>query len=332
MRVAWEALAARARGLTSHLLSEERIRHLERAAGVTELSHQLRETPYGPFLPQPRDVGTGAVETALTRVFAQRMATLAKWAGPENVALGALFLEQDAHNLRTILRGVVGALPSERRLGDALPTPSLDRRALEHLARSESAGAVAAALVAWGHPLGSPLLEEAGRTHVDLFRLEAALDRGLAETASRAARVGGKPMRRFVAESVDTRNVLAALVLAGSRSETDPGELFVEGGERLSREAFARAASTGDAFAAATRLRSATAGTLFASALAEPTSSASAVARRILSARVRRLESERRRRPLSALPVLLFILRARAEAFRLRRALWSAALIGGAAA
>jgi len=56
---------------------------------------------------------------------------------------------------------------------------------------------------------------------------------------------------------------------------------------------------------------------------------AAAISARILDARVSRLERERRMDPISALPVLLFVLRLQREGVRVRQALWSAAAAGG---
>lgn len=313
----------------SHLLDDERMGRIERSPGFSELTHQLRETAYGPFLPPPRDSGPGGVEAGMIRSLGARMATLARWAGPGGDGLLPLFLEQDASNVRTILRGIAGAVGPDRRLAGSVPTPSLDRKALEQLARSRTAGSLAATLTTWGHPLGASLLEEAGEAHVDLFRLEVALNRGYAEAASEAARRAGPHMRRFVSESLDVRNALAALTLVGARTEGDPLELFVEGGELLGREDFARAAAAVDRTSAAEVIERAAAGSLLAEALAEPPFTAAALSSRTREARIRRLEREGRTDPISALPVLLLVLRLRSESVRLRHALWAAAAAGG---
>ena len=100
----------------------------------------------------------GALELAVTRSLAERMALLAKWAGPDAGALAPVFIEQDARNVRDILRGVVGALTPEERTGSAIPTPYLGWKQLASLAQLESPADVAARLVAWDHPLGSALV------------------------------------------------------------------------------------------------------------------------------------------------------------------------------
>jgi vacuolar-type H+-ATPase subunit C/Vma6 len=328
MSPSWEALAARARGLSTHLLAPEHGRQVERAGTLAEVAHALRDTPYARFLP-PGDPGAAALELAVVRSLAERMALLARWAGREADTLRAIYLAQDAQSIRDVVRGLLGGLPPERRIAGAIPTPFLGRKELETLARAESAGAVAATLVAWGHPLGSALLEEAGRKHADPYRLEAALARRAAEETSRAARKAGRRMRAFVRDEIDAGNAVTALLLVGARAEGDLADFFIEGGSAFSRDAFVEAASSPDRVAATEVLAKASAGTTLAAALRDGSAAPAAFAARILSARIERLAREKRVQPVTAVPVLLFVLRLRREARLVRRALWGAALAGG---
>jgi vacuolar-type H+-ATPase subunit C/Vma6 len=330
MTPSWEALVARARGLSAHLLPDERVRALERAADATELALALRETPYQGSLAA---AGTtpGALELQVTRSLAERMALLGKWAGPNGGALAPVFLEQDARNVRDILRGLVGALTPEERTASAIPTPSLPWKRLAALARLESPSEVAAKLVAWGHPLGSALAEEAGASRPDLFRLETALARRAAEVSARSARKGGRRMREFVRESIDAANAITALLLVGARAEGAPAEIFVDGGGSLSREELVRAASAVDRAGAMQALAEASRGTPLAEALSEAPAPPAALADRILRARIAAYAKRSRLEPLTAVPVLLFVLRLRREARVVRRALWTTALARGRA-
>jgi len=321
-------MAARAWGLSTHLLGAERSIAVERTGDVAGLLRELKGTPYERWLPS-HESGATAIETAVTRSVADRLATLARWGAADVRALGAVFVEQDARNIRAIVRGIVGGLTPERRVADAVPTPLLDRRALEALSRVEVPGAVAAMLTAWGHPLGSALLDEASRTHPDLHRLEAALARRLAEVALTSAKRAGRRVEDFVREGIDADNVVTALLLSGTAREGPARDAFLPGGVRLGLDDFWRAADAPDRALAAQVLVRATRGTPFALALREPPWSPAAVAGRLLSSRVDRLAAERRLEPLSAVPVLLFVLRLRGEASELRRALWRASLTGG---
>ena len=328
MKTSWEVLAARARGLSTHLLDPEHVREVERTETLSELARALRDTPYVRFLPSA-DAGAAALDVAVTRSLAERMTLLARWAGPDAGPLHAVYLAQDAHSIRDILRGLVGGLPPERRTAGAIPTPFLGRRELEALAHAESAGAAAASLVLWGHPLGSALLEEAGRQHPDPYRLEAALAGRAADEVARAARRGGPHMRAFVREEIDAGNAVTALLLVSARTEGEPSDFFVEGGDVLEREAFVAAASSPDHRVASDVLARALDGTSLAAPLREGAATPPALAARILAARIDVLARRGRVEPLTAAPVLLFVLRLRREARLVRRALWRAALAGG---
>ena len=330
MKAGWGVLATRARGLSSHLLPDDVAGSLERAGGPGGLARALRDTPYARFLgggePDPH-----GLEVAVARSLAERMALLARWAGPGAGPLRPVFIVQDARNVRDILRGLVGGVAPEQRMASAIPTPFLGRKELATLARAESVGSAAATLAVWGHPLGSSLLEEAARRHPDPFRLEVALARAAAEEALRAARRAGRHMRAFVREEIDAGNAVTAVLLAGTRFEGEPAELFIEGGAAVTRESFTRAASASDRMQAAEILADATAGTTLSAPLATGPLAPAALAGRILSARVDALTRRGRQEPLTAVPVLLFVLRLRTEAQRIRRALWTVAAAGGRA-
>jgi V/A-type H+-transporting ATPase subunit C len=328
VKTSWGTLAARARGLSTHLLADGPGRALERSDSLVELTHLLRDTPYARFL-GAGEPGAAALERAVARSLAERMTLLARWAGPDAGLLRPIYVEQDARNVRDIVRGLVGGLAPEHSVASAVPTPLLGRRELEALAGAESPGSAAATLAVWGHPLGPALLEEARRRHPDPFRMEAALARAAAAEALRAARRGGRRLRAFVREEVDAGNAVHAVLLAGARTEGEVADLFVEGGSAVTREQFTRAASAPDRVEAAAILADATAGTTLSTPLRERPLTPAALADRILGARIDGLARRGRQEPLSAVPVLLFVLRLRREAQLVRRALWAVALSGG---
>jgi V/A-type H+-transporting ATPase subunit C len=328
VKTSWGTLAARARGLSTHLLDDEPARALERSGSLVELAHLLRDTPYARFL-GAGEPGASGLELAVARSLAERMALLARWAGPDAGLLRPIYVEQDARNVRAIVRCLVGGLAPEHRVASAIPTPFLGRRELEALARAESPGSMAATLAVWGHPLGPALLEEARRRHPDPFRLEVALARAAAGEALHAARRAGRRVRAFVREEVDAGNAVHAVLLAGARTEGDMADFFVEGGAAVTREQFTRAASAPDRVEAAAILADATAGTALPAPLRGRPLTPAALADRIQAARIDGLARRGRQEPLSAVPVLLFLLRLRREAQLLRRALWAAALSGG---
>jgi len=321
-------LVARARGLSTHLLTDERVQVVERAMGAEELSQALRETPYREYA-GARAVTPAAVDRAVGASLAARMALLAKWASLDGDALAPICVEQEAHNVRDLLRGMMGALTPEERVAHAIPTPALGRARLDALARLESPGAVASQLVAWEHPLGSALLAEALASRPDLFRLEAALAQRSAEVATRAARGGGRHLRAFVREAIDAHNAVTALLLTRARVEGASEEFFVAGGEGLRLEDLARAASAGSGQGAAEALAAVCQDAVLAEALRGAPAQPGALSTRILTGRIAAYARRARREPLTAVPVLLFVLRLRREARAVRHAIWAAALAGG---
>jgi V/A-type H+-transporting ATPase subunit C len=324
----WESLGARARGLAGHLLTDERMRRLERAKEVGQLIQEIRDTPYALLLGGQLG-GAEDLDEALARSASERLHTLARWAGDDGELLLPIFLEQDAHNVRAVLRGLAGATSHERRLSSTMPTPTLGRAALERLASAESPASLASMLVAWGHPLGSGLGKEAQGARFDIFRMEVALTRGFTAAASAAAASCGETMRRFVGDSLDMRNILTALLLVGARREEEPAAYFIDGGGSVSRRDFLLAASARDRAECAERLEKATRGTLFTAPLRERPSSVSSVAARVLAARIQDLTRRGRRDPVSPVPAILFVLRLRMEVQLLRRVIWRLSLAGG---
>jgi len=331
VRPGWEALAARARGLGTHLLDDAHVSRLERAGSLSALAQQLEDTIYARFLP-PRASSAASLETGITRSLAERLRTLERWSGERGRLLGVVFLEQDMHNVRALLRGAVGGLGPEQRLEGTVPTPALPRKALAVLARAETPAAVAATLTAWGHPLGKALLSEGAKGPSDPFHMEVALARGFAAEARRRSLEGGLHIRHFVADSLDASNAETALLLAGSRSEGSDEELFLEGGRHLSREGFMRAVAAEGRPAAATALAEELRGTPFGEPFAGATASPATLSVALASARIASLRAAARLDPVSALPVLLFVLSLREEGRRLRRAVWRVSLARGSGA
>lgn len=325
MSVRWDPVATRARGLATHLLDDEALRGLARAADRAELAAMLDSGPYREIV---RRTGGGAeaLERALTRHHAGRLAILVRWLTPDEGVLAPVFLALDAEAVRRIARGILGGAPPEERIQDAIPTPTLGRKELALLATTESVGALVGLLRIWEHPLGAALAEEAEAPRPDPFRLEAALGRGLGRSLFEATRKGDRGLRAYAAEEIDGWNVGAALVLAGSDTEVDRRTLFVEGGSIIDADAFLDAASAPDKDRAEDVLAEAARGTPFERPLSARPSTPAAVDDRILDARIARLRGEIRRRPLGSAPVLWFVLRLRRERRALRHAIWRTSL------
>lgn len=344
----WETVAARARGLATRLLDDDILARLERLDDRRALARILSESPYRALLPKGAD--DEAVDVAVTRYAALQVATLERWAHPDERLLAPILLPLDARAIRSVVRGLRAGIPPDDRVADAVPTSSLGRKELALLARTESVSELTGLLAAWEHPLAVPIRratgpdraapaprlapgreaaprqEAVGSAEPGLFAFEAALGRALGETLTDAAKDDDDLVRSFVHTEIDSWNVATALVLSGNDAEAAPSELFVEGGSALSLDDFSRAAAADGSRACAAVLATGLRGTLFAEPVEGGSAGPAAIDDRIVDARIRRLRVDGRLDPLSAAPVLSFLLRLRREGRTLRRALWRTSL------
>ncbi len=315
MRVSWDDLNARAQGLSSRLLGRGALEGLRSATTIDDLAASLDRAGFGPLQPPP---SAERLESAVRRVAADRLKILARWCGDRGAALAVVFEDEDRRSLRALIRGAVALAPPEARLSGLVPTPALPPRALEELARLGDAGQVAATLRAWGNPYGAAL-ETKSLPRPDLLQLETGLVRLFARRASAGARRGDRALKRFVEETIDVENALAAVVLA----PREPDAWFVQGGRALGAEAFADAIRAPDRGEAARRLAAAMAPTPLGEAFRSPPSS---LERNLLAIRVRERARAARREPLTSQPLLSFALRLRAETLDLQALIWAVAL------
>lgn len=326
--IRWEGAAARARGLSSHLLDDHTLRGLARVEDRRALVGMLGDGAYADVAPRTGDGAT--FDRAIARYAAARLATVVLWMQPHPEPLAPVFFALDAGSIRGIARGILGGVPPGERTADAIPTPTLGRKELGLLAHAASIGSLGALLRAWEHPLGAAFTQESEARRPDPFRMEASLGRHLGPAMSDAVRRGDRHLRDYASEEVDSWNVEAALVVSESGAEADRGALFVPGGSRLNRPDFLRAASAAGRERCADALATALRGTLFEEPLTAAATVPASLDDRILDARIERLGTEVRRHPVGSAPVLSFVLRLRREGRAMRRALWRTSLAGRA--
>lgn len=324
-RPIWSDVSARARGLAAHLLDRRALERLAAAKEIPELAFDLDRAGFA--IDRCAEATAADLERAVRRVAARRFAVIARWCGPARAeALAAFFEDEDRRSLRALVRGALAGIPPAERVLALLPTPALPERALSELAAAASPREVAALLATWKSPYASAIAPETRRAHPDLFALDGALGKVFAARALEGARRGGREVRAFAEETIDVENALAALLIAAEPAEVDAEACFVPGGKRLGRATFAAAAATRKPVEAARLLGQAFAGTPLEEAFRLAGPDLPALERAILAARIRALVRAARRDPLGAAPVLAFLLRVRAEAADIRRAIFGVAL------
>jgi vacuolar-type H+-ATPase subunit C/Vma6 len=325
VRPRWEDLAARARGLGTHLLGPGQLATLAAAADLPALGDALRAVGF--LVPEGAAVTPHELELAVRRRAADRLHLLARWAGARSAALAVIYEDEDRRSLRAILRGAAQGAPPEERLRGLIPTPALPERALAELARQATPGPIAALLRAWGNPYGPALLPDATATHPDLLKLEAALTRTFAARALANARAAGSsPLVEFVRETIDLENAGTALALAAAGKDFPAAEAFLEGGARLSRAVFLDAAAAGDPGEAGRRLANAFRPGGVARAIERNARDPAGFEEAILRLRAGALEARLRRDPLGPGPLLAYALKLRREVLALCRVIWGVAL------
>ena len=321
MTTRWEDLNARARGLGTRLLTPPELDGLARLPDVAELAAALRGRGY------PLSEGESsplALELATRRVAAERLRVLQRWCGSRADTLAVIFEDEDRRTLRAMIRGAVEGAPHDLRPAAVIPTPALPERAITTLAAQKTPAAIAALLVAWRNPYGSPLLGPASASQPDLFKLEQVVNRTFAERATRAARKT-PALAAYVREVIDLENAFTAVVLASEGKDITFKDVFLPGGRRVSIGTFERAAATGDAAAAARQLSNAFSGSPLASAFSRSSLDPATLERTVLHARITAAARARRSQPLSPAPLLWYALRLRAETVDLRRIIWGLA-------
>ena len=318
----YDDVSARARGLATHLLVAGEWTALAAAPDLPALLARL-EGAREPLRLRPLLPEAAALERAVRRRAAARLALLARWCGDRPALRTSIFGDEDRRSLRALLRGAAAGAAPEARLAGTLPTPSLPLRALETLASQPNVPAVSALLTAWSHPLAPALQGAPQRGPPDLLVLEAALTRAFAAGALAAARRADAALRTYLAGLVDMENVLAALALTLAPSELAPDAVLVAGGNvpLAMLERVARAHAGLPALRAA---EEAFRDTLFAASFTElePSRLAERLAGK-LRAQVHRLA---RTDPLGSGPVLDYVLGLRAEVQRFQRLAWGLSL------
>jgi len=316
-------LAARARGLTTHLLGRSELETLA-ASDFGSFARALARTSAVPEgVPQAASIAE--VQPAIRRMAVHHLRRLERWVEHAS-ALDLFYAEQERRSLRALFRGAIEGAPAEVRLAAALPTRRLPERALRELALQPTAAKVALHLVVLRHPDASRLLPIATRTRPVLFDLDLALLRGFAQRVLRASRTGDRNLVAWGHGRIDMANIEMALSFAGEATELEPSACYLEGGKALARDAFVEAARAGSRAQAATMLARALRETPFADVLRAPEGDAVRLEGRALVRALADQQRQARIDPLGSAPTVEFLLRLEAQTRDLLRLAWGASL------
>jgi len=313
----WGDLNARARGLGNHLLGRAR---LETLAGAGTVEHFVAElVTFDPQLPRQPVVLPQDLDLYFRRVAADHLTTIARWADRRHTLLTIVFEDEDRRSLRALLRGSVQGVAPERRVAGLIPTPALPVRALAELAQVGSPAEVSDLLGIWRSPYAAVLLPEAKKHQPDMLILESSINVAFVERARREARHGDRYLKRFVERVIDLENLWSAAVLAERGGDPAPERFFLEGGTILSEQMYRSAITESSQWRSA--VRAALDRTPLAEVVTdspEPTSLEASGLLALLGEAVRESLLD----PLSAAPLLAFVLRLRAQLMDLRSLMW----------
>lgn len=317
-----DAVTVRARGVATHFLRRATLQQALETPDLESLARLLQDAGLPPV---GRPLTHGGLELATRRWAAAHLARLARWL-PERPDLGdVLFGEEDRRSVRAMVRGAAAGVPLEGRLAGLIPTPRLPERLLRELAAQATVPRIAALLVSWGHPLGTPLLETAVGDEPDLFVSERALTSASLAALARAGRRLGGGFNRWARATIDLENVLVAL-LAARRSPGEPMDDFLVPGGDIPATRIATATRAASTDAAVTALLALLPPGPVVDAMRQHADDPTGLDDAILAARMVELRQRTRLDPLDAAAVLGFALRLRAQVILVRQAIWRLAL------
>ena len=244
----WDAATVRARGLATHLLRRESLTRAAAAGSWAQAARVLVEHGYP--LSDAAHLSAEDLERETAGLLSRRLALLSRWLGPASDVLAVITEDDDRRNLRALLRGAAQGASPGARLQGLVPTASLPHSTLERLAHADSPAQLAELLVRAGHAAGRPL-REAARAEREarggtLWRMEFALSQVFALRLTRAARRGGRAVRRLAACLLDLENACSLLLAPEWGAGVLPDDVFLPGGSIIGREEFARIAALGN--------------------------------------------------------------------------------------
>ena len=307
-----EYVTARVRSRRAGLFDDEDYRRLVRM-GPSEIARFMEESTYETAINAlgSRHSGVDLIEYALNRSLAGQFEDVLRWADGRLYDLIARYLRKfDAWNVKTVVRGIYADTARDEVEADLVRAGELDARLLERLL---DAGSIEEAIrlldgTIYGPPLADALDEfESTGT---LVPVENAIDRAYYEQLLDVLVVdeATEIYREFLEAEIDFRNARNALRLARSGADVDPAAYHIEGGRLFDAAELARLARDTDELVA--RIRESRYGDELSAALDGLADAESLVGfeRALETALLEYADGLGRIRPLSATPVISFVL------------------------
>lgn len=232
-------LNARIKALKRDLFPKGRYDELFALRDFEAIKRFFLESPYaasvGESLAQhPGELGVGL---GLSRHIHKTFQNVLEWSGEEPRRLLELYLRRyDLHNMKTLIRGKNGKLPSETILENLIPVGSFGLEELTELSKQPSLWETIILLANWHHPLKRVLrksLPSFKQEPADLRVVEAQLDLhhylGILLALFEEEKEDALFVKRVIQMEVDMTNVLTLLRLS-ERPRNELSGYLIDGG------------------------------------------------------------------------------------------------------
>ena len=249
-------LNARVRGMSSYLLGVDVYPSLVESGGLEAFSNRLSEVPLYRKLIEKERTSTSvldvqATEAAIQAAYVENISKVRAISGGAPAMLIDLHLSRfDLHNVRTLVRGLVGGHISSEIVSATIPLGTFGQAEIDELARSGNVKDLISTLVTWGAPCGEILRAAAkGRDlEEDILGFEAAIDGSWYPWAVESAKSikAGRDLVDVLTGEIDLRNIVNMLKLARQGVGFDQSVAMIIAGGRLTDGLLAELAGAAD--------------------------------------------------------------------------------------
>ena len=230
---------ARVRALKAQLLHPSDYDKLLGERTVENLKIRLKDTVYGPDIQKSETLysePTRVINNAIIENLSRTTRKLLRITGGEpRLYLSILLGRWDVHNIKTILRGRIRGVETEKIESALMPAGVLDPIRLKALMRDKEPLKVLDRLATWGLSLPFVVGRELNKAVVDgdVGEMESYIDRSyFAWSLSRVneSTSNGELVASVLRKMIDVRNILASLVLIKTGTRPLGRIKYLEGG------------------------------------------------------------------------------------------------------